>query len=267
MIKIEINKKKYKGIYRWDEMALGRFCELASIPMPEGYEAFILADNKFTVDNIDQYIEAVAQVTDKQIKEDFPEYYKKVIKCLTNIPLRVINKLEPDKINMLYDFYFKPFVLTLLYHTPVIHFMGEVVNYEPPMIKKIRIGLRTFRLPETVNILGQQIPLANEPIITYTEAADIYRGMMITKEDVHRLALFMAIYCRHKKEQYKEERALSREQLFMKAPMSAVWAVFFYTLRRLPGSVTAIRLFGSLPKSAQEIVSAARGYKNMAVEA
>jgi len=82
MIEIEIGKKKFKGVYRWEDITLQKFCDLSAIPIPDGYEAFILADGKFSVDELDQYVEAVSKITEQQIKEDFPVYYRKVIKCL-----------------------------------------------------------------------------------------------------------------------------------------------------------------------------------------
>ena len=87
MIRITLNKKKYKGIYSWSEMSLEKFSQLASIPMPEGYEDYIIADGKFSTDNIEQYVNAVSKITDKQINEDFPEYYCKVISCLSDVPV------------------------------------------------------------------------------------------------------------------------------------------------------------------------------------
>ena len=140
--------------------------------------------------------------------------------------------------------------------------MGQITQYEPPAVRSVRIGLKRFKLPETVQIMDQEIPLANEPILTYTEASDIFRGMKINKDDVKRLSLFMAIYCRKKGERYDERKALERQEVFMRCPMSVVWSVFFYTLRRLKDSTVTIQLFGRLPKQMEEIVSAARTYRD-----
>jgi hypothetical protein len=261
MITITINKKKFKGVYLWEDMTLHQFCDLAAIPMPEGYEAFIIADGKFSVETIDQYIEDVSKVTDEQLKVNFPAYYRKVIGVLTNIPDKV--KLTTDQVDELYEFYFKPFVLSLIYHTPVIYFMGQLMNYQPVMVKKFRIGRHVFRVPEMVRALDQNIPLAKEPVVTYIEASDQFRGMKVTKDDVRRLAIFMAIYCRKRFEIYKEERTIRREHLFFKARMSVVWSVFFYTLRRLPLSVPGTLLFGSLPRTTLETVSVVRDFKTL----
>ena len=270
MITITINRHKYRGVYSWQDITLQKFCQLASIPMPEGYESFILADGRYDFekkDSVNNYVDTVSKLTDKQINEDFPAYYRQVIECLTNIPYKKIALLSTEDVNTFYEYYFKPFVVSILYNKPVIHFMGQLKDYQPEEFKKVRLGLfKTFRLPESVNIMDQDIPLAKEPIITYTEASDIFRGLRITKDDVKRLALFMAIYCRKKDERYDERKALQRQSIFMKAPMSVVWSVFFYIVRHLPDSTMIILLFGKLPRTTAEIVQGAKTYRNTAAE-
>jgi hypothetical protein len=267
VIRITIGKKRYKGVYRWDDITLKQFCDLAAIPMPQAYEAYILADGKFDVENLDQYIAAVSKITEKELSEDFPAYYRKVIAYLTNIPIKVISELDNEKVCDLYEYYFKPFVVSLLYHSPVIHFMGQLINYEPPAKEFFRVKWRTYYFPRSVMIDGQFIPLAGEPIITYAEACDQFRGMKVSREDVKRLAIFMAIYCRRLGERYDEENVLKRQELFMCVPMSIVWGVFFYTLRRMPGSELTTRFFGNLPRQIPEIVQAVKTYKSMEIVA
>jgi len=267
MIKITVGKKKYKGVYSWDDITLSNYCDLASIPIPEGYKDFIIADGKFSIDNpvtVDEYVKAVTEITDEQLNEIFPAYYRKVIYCLSNIPEGY--EIPKALVNDLYEYYFKPFVVSLLYHTPLIHFLGQLKNYEPHTMRYFKIGRDKYYLPETLNILGQDVPMANEAIITYTEASDIFRGMKLGPDDIHKLALFMAIYCRKKGELYDERKVIERKELFMKAPMSIVWGVFFCTIKRLPEYILITRLFGSLPKSVKEIVSEVRTYHAMAAE-
>lgn len=269
MITISIGKKKYKGIYSWDDLTLRKYCELASIPMPEGYEAFILADGKFSTDKLQEYVDAVSKITDKQLNEDFPAYYRRVVLCLTNIPERVLNEVPNELIAERYEYFFKPFVLSLIYHKPVIHFMGQLRDYEPGYISKgrVRIGWSYYYLPETVNIEGENIPLQKEPILTYTEACDIFRSMKVSKDDVNKLALFMAIYLRRKGERYNEMKALKRKDKMMSLPMSVAWSVFFYTVRRLHSYTHYIRLFGNLQRTTEQSVSEVRAYRSMGVEA
>jgi hypothetical protein len=267
MIRITINKKRYKGVYRWDDITLQQFCELAAIPIPESYEAFILVEGKgfdsSIKESLNTYIESIAKITETDLTEVFPVYYKEVIKCLTNIPHPIIEKMLPDQVTDLYDYYFKPFVLSLIYHIPVIHFMGQIKQYTPDECNSFRVGLRKFYLPEIVKVNDQDIALKNEPVISYIEASDVFRGLKITRDDVKRLAFFMALYCRRKGEQYDEKLVLKRQELFMQVPMSVVWQVFFYTLRRMTELKQIIQLFGSLPKPIREVVHRAQVYKSM----
>ncbi len=266
MIRITVNKKKYKGVYSWADLTLQRFYDLAVIPMPAGYEAYILADGKFNISDqqsIDSYCEIVNNLTDKELNEDFPQYYRKVIECLTDIPVKIIQSLDNEKINEIYDYYLKPFVCSLLYHLPVIRFMGQIRQYESALIKVFRLGWSFYYLPQSLKIDNQDIPLADEPIISYTEASDIFRNMKMSKEDVKRLALFMAIYCRKFREKYDEKKVLARQKLFMKVPMSIVWGVFFYTIRRVRESSMITRFFGSLPKQIHEVKEQVGIYKNL----
>jgi hypothetical protein len=269
LIRITVNKKKYKGVYRWEDLTLQRFCDLAAIAMPPGYEAYILADGKFDSQDqksIDYFCDVVSKLTDKELKEDFPAYYRKVINCLTDIPLRVINELDNEKVENLYEYYLKPFVCSLLYHFPVIRFMGQITQYEPQQIKVFRLGGRFYYLPQSITLDGQEIPLANEPILSYSEASDIFRDMKVSKDDVNRLAQFMAIYCRRFNEPYSDKNVLERQHLFMQAKMSVVWGVFFYTCERISASSTIIRLFGSLPKAIHEVREAVDSYRNLVTE-
>jgi|GEM_PF-4088023 len=270
MIIIRVNKKKYKGVYGWDDISLKLFSELAMIEMPPKYEAFILAHGSIDAEkkeSIDHFIRTASEITDKELNEIFPGYYRKVIRCLTNIPDDILSNASVDDITGLYDKYFKPFILSLIYHVPVDNLFGKVVEYIPPYPGSFKVGSQRFYLPKTIRIMDQDIPLANEPIISYTEAGDIFRNMRISKDDVKRLALFMAIYCRKRGEKYNEKTVLERSDLFMNVKMSIVWSVFFYTVRRMHDAVLIIRLFGDLPRPIREIVYQARTYKNSVIVA
>ena len=267
MIQIKIGKRKYKGIYSWDNMTLGRFCELASIEIPGRYEEFIKADNKYDPEkkeSIDYYIDFVSGLTTEELDVIFPDYFRKVIKVLSDIPDKKIESLTPDNIRELYEYYFKPFVMSIIFHEPLCYVMGQIRAYQPFIRKSFRVGLRRFYLPETVNVMGQDVPLQKEPVISYLEASEIYRGIHLSRTNLQNLAMFMGIYCRKRREKYNEKNVLRRQSLFMQVPMSVVWGVFFYTLQRLPGYIESIRLFGSLPKEIVEQKRLARTYKSMA---
>jgi hypothetical protein len=250
LITIRINKKQFKGAYSWNDITLQKFHELASIPMPDGYEAYILADGNYNEQTKDKYIDTVLSLTDEQVTTTFPAYYRRVVSCLSNIPHDL---LPDDKVNELYEYYFKPFVLSLVYHAPVIHFMGQVVQYQPEEIKSFRIGLSRYYLPKTVNIQGRDFPLEDEPVLSYSDVSDGSAGFKLSKDDMNRLTLFLAIYCRKKNEVYDLKRSLERQSLMMKCKMSVVWSVFFCTIRRLNSYKLCTQLFGSLPHQITEV--------------
>ena len=265
MISILINKKKFKGVYNWEDITLQLFCNLAAIPIPESYEAFIRADGLFNRDNIDQYIENILKTTEDDLNIVFPNYYKEVVACLSNIPQKTINTLTPDQVADIYDNYFKPFVLSLIYHIPYWYLKGQICEYIPNEVESFRIGWHRYYIPETVVIGGQEIPMKNEPVVSHIEACSAIIGLKLTKDDLKRLSQFMAIYCRRKGEKYTEESVIKRQNLFLKAPMSVVWSVFFYTIRRVNSSEDCFRLFGNLHRSIREVVDLVKILKSMEI--
>jgi hypothetical protein len=105
--------------------------------------------------------------------------------------------------------------------------------------------------------MGQEIPLAKEPILTYAEAGDVFRNMKLSREDVDRLGLFAAIYCRGRREKHTEKGAVKRAAKFENIKMNIIWEVFFCTIRRLPDVTIAGQLYGNLPRTIKETVSEA----------
>ena len=140
MLTITINKKRFKAVYNWDDITLQKFIEMASIPIPESYEAFIRADGSFSKDKISEYIENITKVTDDDLNNIFPEYYKKVIICLSNVPQKTIDTLTTEQVTDIYDRCFKPFVLSLIYHIPYWYLKGQICEYTPDEEKSFRIG-------------------------------------------------------------------------------------------------------------------------------
>jgi hypothetical protein len=264
MIKITIGNKHYSGVYSWEDITLYKFSQLSDIPMPEAYKAYILADGKYDHDKqetVNNYLKVVTSMTDKQLKEEFPAYHRKVCKILSDVP---DDLLSDDLVERLYMLYFKPFVFTLVYHCPVIHFAGKLIDYRPEDITSFKVKGERYYLPESVQIMDITVPLKNETISAYLDASDVFREMELTSR-VKKLALFMAIYCRKKYEVYDERLTLERQDLFMTLPMSTIWAVFFCIARRLPSFSINTLLFGDLPKSLTEIVLEARTLKNTAL--
>jgi len=151
MITITIGKKKYKGVYRWDEITLDRFCTLARIPIPAGYESFIIAESKFSVDKVDSYLEDISKI-DTSV---FPKYYRDVINCLTDIP--VTAEMSEDQVTQTYEF-LKPFVISLIYHFPVVDYYGTLIEYQPEEVRRFKVRGDWYYLPES-NVIDLFIKL------------------------------------------------------------------------------------------------------------
>jgi hypothetical protein len=262
MITITRNKQKYTGPYNWSEISLRKFIELASIPMPEGFEELILADGRYDIerqDTVESYVKIITELTDKQLDETFPEYYKKVALCLSDVPEMI---MTIDLARELYQMYFMPFVVSLTYNAPVISFMGGLKEYTPDRVESFELQGQKFYLPKTITISGQSVPLAKEPIVSYSEAGDLFRDTKLVK-NISKIPLFMAIYCRKKDEEYNEELVLQRQEMFMDAPMSVVWDVFFCTIKQLPSYTRCILLFGTLPIGVKEQRERVRALRSM----
>jgi len=262
VIRIQIGRNNYKGAYLWSDITLEQYITLAGIPIPAKYQNYVLVNERFDSnkkETVDQYMDAITEFTEEDLTVTFPEFYKRIIKVLTTIPLEEINRMKEEQITQVYDYHLRPFVLSLIYNTPVISLFGAIKEYEAPMMKRIRIGARIYHFPETVRIQGEEIPLAKEPIITYSEACDLFRESGgFTKQDIASLPLLMAIYCRPKGEAYNEKRSLERQDIFRKARMDQVWSLFFYTSQRLYGSGNFTLLFSAIPKAIKTIARNAR---------
>lgn len=271
MIRIQIGRKKYKGAYLWSDITLEQYITLAGIPIPAKYQNYVLTNERFDYnkkETVDQYMDAIAEFTEEDLTVTFPEFYKRVIKVLTDIPPEEIKGLEEEQITQIYDYHLRPFVLSLIYNTPVVSLFGKIKEYEAPMMKRIRIGSRIYHFPESVRIQGEDIPLAKEPIITYSEACDLFiKSGGFTREDIASLPLLMAIYCRRKGEPYDERKSLERKDIFRKATMDQVWSLFFYTSQRLYASGNFTLLFSAIPKPITKIARAVRTLATLETEA
>lgn len=270
MIRIQIGRRRYKGPYLWSDITLEQYITLAGIPIPAKYRAYALANEKFDSnkkESIDQYLDTIAEIGEEELTVSFPSFYKSVIQILTDIPPGIIRNLSENQTTQIFDFYLRPFLLSLIFNTPVISLFGQLKDYEPPQISKIRIGLQVFILPKTIRINGTDNPLAQEPIITYAEACDLFKKSHgFTKDEIVNLPLLMAIYCRKKGEEYDEKRSLERVEIFKKATMDQVWSLFFYISRRLPGSGTFTQLFLTAIKPIKAIIKNLQNYQILETE-
>jgi len=260
MIRIQLGKKRYHGVYLWRDMTLEQYILLAGIQIPERYQKYALSNERLDYarkESLDQYIDAIQEITEEDLTVTFPNFYRRVIESLSDMPHNEATKLKDDQAAQIFDFYFRPFVLSLIFNTPVVSLFGQIRDYEPETRKLIRIGRHFYHFPKTLIIQGEEMPLAKELIVTYAEACDLFRKAGgFTREDIGSLPLLMAIYCRRQGEEYEEKRSLERIEIFKKATMDQVWSLFFYTSKRLPGSGSFTLLFLTVPKAITKVARA-----------
>lgn len=235
MLDIKIGNKVYQCYSNWDDLTLGEFIELSKIPIPEKLEALWVAsagingkDKKAEA----EYKKASDNITESDLIKAFPFYYGQVMELLTNIPKTVILRIHSNLRVEFFDGYLKQFVLTLIYSTPVDNYDGKIDIYKPEDISSLKIGKEEFLFPKSMHLYNDLIPMSEEKIISFAEAADIDLSLVGLKtEGISKLPVFMGIYCRKEGEEYDEKLALSRQELFKKSKMSEVWALFFYTVQ------------------------------------
>ena len=142
----------------------------------------------------------------------------------------------------MFDSTLRAFVLSLIYSHPIVIKDTEVEMYTPPEIEKFKLNKEEYHFPKSLKLYGDIIPMANEKIITFAEAADIDLAIRELRSDgVVRFPLFVGIYCRKEGEVYDEKVALERAETFKKASMSVVWALFFCIEQHIVNSQSFIR--------------------------
>lgn len=239
MIGVKIRGKKYQACNEWEDITLEKFINLSQITIPEKLEKLWIASSmlntKVEKDKKhaeEEYDNAQKAITEKDYIKVFPEYYGEVIEQLTDIPKSIINLMHYDIRADLFDQLLRGFVLSLVYSAPLIMKDGSAILYEPAPIESFEMDGETFYFPKSLRLYGDVIPMADEDVAPFAEAADIDLAIRELRRDgVMRFPLFMGIYCRKEGELYSESVALSRAEKFKKVNMSIVWALFFCTDR------------------------------------
>ena len=235
MIPWKIRGQVYQACSEWEDITLEKFIELSTIEIPAKLERLWIASTQLNVDgkkakkaaNI-EYEAANNDMVERDLIKIFPEYYGKILNLLTNIPPEVINELHGDVRTEMFDSTLRAFVLSLLYSHPIVIKKADVEMYTPPEIDKFKLDGEEYHFPKSLKLYGDVIPMANEKMITFAEAADIDLAIRELRSDgVVRFPLFMGIYCRKEGDVYDEKIALERAETFKKASMSVVWSLFF----------------------------------------
>ena len=231
MITLTIDEKEFKAPQDWGEITLGKFIQLCNIPIPEKLRNLWIASGG---DDDEAYTEADKVIGVEETSKVFPDYFGKVMGCLTDIPQEIIDRVDGALREQFFNSHLRHFIYSIFAPYPVHLVDGQLEMYDPPYQTSFILNGATYYLPRDLKVYGDTIPLGRENAITFTEASDIEVALRNMAEGAaDRLPMFVAIYCRPEETEYTEEGTLEREKLFLDLPMEEVWRVFFCIFRQL----------------------------------
>ena len=227
---IEINGTDYHAFTDWDEISLKRFVRLCNEPMPE--KLFELFRQIHDPEGYSKAFDAIS--VDESIHE-LPEYFGKVIEILSDIPADLIELIQAEEREALYYRLFHPIALSSVQNYPIIRdHSGSLVSYTPEDAETIEFKGEVYQLPKSLRISDIEIPMADEPIITFTEASDVVNTWRkMSERGAETVSLIAGIYLRKDGEVYDQARAMARAKEFEDMPMSDYWRLFFCISGRL----------------------------------
>ena len=250
MINAEIHGKVYQVCSEWGDITLGKFIELAEISIPEKLERSWIASAGLNVDGKKEKKAALKEseaannaFTEADLVKFFPAYYGKVLTVLSEVPKKVVTNIHSDLRASFFEDWHKGFALSLIYSSPVTIAGKGVKLYHPEEIADFELEGETYHFPGSLKLYDELIPMANETVISFAEAADIDLAILdLRSQGVKRFPILMGIYCRKKGETYDEQMALKRAEWFKSAKMDTVWSLFFCIVRLMHISQNSIRM-------------------------
>lgn len=233
MITLTIDEIEYHAPQDWGEMTLAKFIELCNIEIPEKLRNLWMASALDPPDD-EVYKKADEVIGVEETHKIFPDYFGKVMGCLTDLPQEVIDRVDGALREQFFNTHLRHFIYSSFARYPVHIVNGKLEMYDPPYKTSFVLNDVVYYLPRDLKVYGESIPLGRERAITFTEASDIQVALQNMAEGAaHRLPMFVAIYCRPEETEYSEEGTLEREKLFMDLSMEEVWRVFFCIYRQL----------------------------------
>ena len=275
MLHITIDGTDYTAFDSWKSMPLSKAVELSLLctkEMPVGLSELYSVISKSKGDDAKKEIsEQSNKTSDEDYIKNFPAFYGKVMKCLTDIPQDVIDKTSPGSRIEFYNVHLFKFVFGILHYPTDI----ENTGIESFVHNKI-----TYHLPKSKTVLGEVRPMADRTAIEFAEAADLELfSKQLEGGRFERAANIISILCRpmvlmsnadileteltgltknkfikslSKKEQrklsetlkqkaksdyqklepYNEDTCLKRADEFKDLPMDIVWQVFFCLMQQ-----------------------------------
>ena len=234
MVRVTVEGHDYSLRNEWGDITLSQYLAIAVIPLP------VKLRRKWDslMEGTDDYDKV--KDTYRDVIKNYPLYYGKVIGVLSDIPEKVIERIEWSVREQLFNDYLWYIAMSAISQVPLDK-REKVEYYDPIGAAAFTFKGETYYLPESLQYGGQKTPLAEERIVTFAEAADIEIALHdIAEKGIDGLAQLCAVYLRKKGEAHSDELVLQRMEMFKELPMTAVWEVFFCIMRlmRLLGEDT-----------------------------
>jgi len=257
MYVLTINKTEYKSVERWDELTIDKAISLHKLidKMPKKlkdlYGALSKKDNEKAIDKINKII------GDQEKKKDFPAFYGKVLKLVSNIPQKIIDRVDWNYRTEMYYFKIGKGVSC---ESIVLGLLSFPYDYTIKKIKSFEFKGERLVLPYTKEVMGREVPMYGEQALTFSESADMELFSAKLEAGKYTWAKnIVSILCRPKGEEYDEETSLRRAEKMGSLTMDIVWEVFFCYIKCLNTSNrnTLISLLRSgLSKKKQHLAAA-----------
>jgi hypothetical protein len=208
---------KYK-VKDWEDLKISDAIELTNLKIPNKLKEL------YSFKTLESYDKFYKEFTEKDFIY-FARYYGKILKIMTDIPHEDIELLQwYDRISI-YETYCQNMIVSLYSANPV---------YKAKNIKYFEFEGIKYYLPETLKLLDNEIPMAKETALSFTEGASLYSAIVDMKEEgINQLPYFIAVYCRPKDEPYNEDKSIQRAEKFKNLTMDIAWEVFFCIMRLL----------------------------------
>lgn len=227
MVHFEINGKNYTSFERWDEMTIAKGIELSTLCLKAPaklLDYYSIIAGIGTIEKKEEHLAKWSEaVGDVELIKEFPEFYGRVMVCLSDIPEELMKFASQSTRVVYYKKFFESFVIGIL-HNPIDYKHRNILDF-------IFKGKR-YCLPVTRNILGNDKPMADATAIEFTESADLQiASKNLEAGQFEYSANIIAILCRPMMagilEPYDEKVSLERAEKFKALKMDIVWEVFF----------------------------------------
>ena len=233
MYLIDINNVSYQLKQGWHEITINEAIEIMKVinKMPERlreyYDLILKKQTKQVKTKIAKWNE---DVTLEERVKIFPTFYGKMLYKLSNVPQKVIDRVDWQSRTNIYNFKIGEGISC---ESVVIGLLSFPFDYKVKNSESFKFKGETLLLPVTKSILGEQKPMADEQAIVFTESADLEIFANKLSGGVYERATnIISILCRPKGEEYDEEKSLKRAEDMGKLTMDVFWEVFFCIIKQ-----------------------------------